>query len=228
VARATYIALELGQRDLRLPEVKNIADFYQISPVDLIENKISGQEATKNIKFKKKKGYVRQTNFALDQDKFRDVLLYVLEKVGAKPNVGETVIYKLLYFIDFDFYEKTGRSITDMNYVKLPYGPVPKQSQFLAVIQKMVDDRELEIVKTKIVNYEQKRYLPGKKADLRNLQADELEHINSELERLGNKNAREISDLSHKDTPWIASEIKQVIPYQLAMYRTSDTSVVSE
>lgn len=39
-------------------------------------------------------------------DKFKEVLLYVLGKVGSKPNVGETVLCKLLYFIDFDYYEK--------------------------------------------------------------------------------------------------------------------------
>ncbi len=37
--------------------------------------------------------------------KFKEVLLYILGKVGSLPNVGETVIYKLLYFIDFDYFE---------------------------------------------------------------------------------------------------------------------------
>jgi hypothetical protein len=37
---------------------------------------------------------------------FKEALLYILNKVGSKPNVGETVIYKLLYFVDFDYYEK--------------------------------------------------------------------------------------------------------------------------
>jgi len=48
----------------------------------------------------------------------RNVLLYILARVGAKPNVGETVLYKLLYFIDFDFYEKHGRSITGLSYIR--------------------------------------------------------------------------------------------------------------
>ena len=45
---------------------------------------------------------VPQKNF----QKFKEVLIYILNSVGAKPNIGETVIYKLLYFIDFDYYEK--------------------------------------------------------------------------------------------------------------------------
>ncbi len=38
--------------------------------------------------------------------KFKEVLLYVLSRLGNKPNIGETFLCKLLYFIDFDFYEK--------------------------------------------------------------------------------------------------------------------------
>jgi len=39
-------------------------------------------------------------------EKFKEVLLYILGKVGSKPNIGQTVLYKLLYFIDFNYYEK--------------------------------------------------------------------------------------------------------------------------
>ena len=35
-------------------------------------------------------------------DLFRQVILYVLDKVGGKPNIGETFLHKLLYLIDFD------------------------------------------------------------------------------------------------------------------------------
>ena len=57
--------------------------------------------------------------------KFKEVLLYILSKVGAKPNVGQTVIYKLLYFIDFDFYELYEEQILGLKYIKNTYGPTP-------------------------------------------------------------------------------------------------------
>ena len=50
--------------------------------------------------------------------KFKEVLLYILEKVGAKPNVGESVINKLLYFIDFDYYERFEENLTGATYIK--------------------------------------------------------------------------------------------------------------
>ena len=50
--------------------------------------------------------------------KFKEVLLYILEKVGSKPNVGMTVLYKLLYFIDFDYYEKFEEQLLGATYIK--------------------------------------------------------------------------------------------------------------
>jgi hypothetical protein len=50
--------------------------------------------------------------------KFKEVLLYILEKVGGKPNVGMTVLYKLLYFIDFDYYEKFEEQLIGATYIK--------------------------------------------------------------------------------------------------------------
>ncbi len=50
--------------------------------------------------------------------KFKETLLYLLTRVGGKPNVGETVLYKLLYFIDFDYYERYEEQLVGATYVK--------------------------------------------------------------------------------------------------------------
>ena len=39
-------------------------------------------------------------------------------------------------------------------------------------------------------------------------------HIDEELDRLSDKNATELSDLSHKDVPWVASEEGKLIDYE--------------
>jgi hypothetical protein len=55
---------------------------------------------------RKAKAQVRINAPQKNLQKFKEVLLYLLDKVGSKSNVGEGVVYKLLYFIDFNFYEK--------------------------------------------------------------------------------------------------------------------------
>ena len=69
-------------------------------------------------------------------EKFKQVFLYVLQQVGAKPNVGETVLYKLLYFIDFDFYEKHEEQLMGLTYIKNTHGPTPRE--FKVVVDEMV------------------------------------------------------------------------------------------
>ena len=49
---------------------------------------------------------------------FRQVILYVLNKVGNEPNVGEKVLHKLLYFIDFDYYEKFEENLMGETYIR--------------------------------------------------------------------------------------------------------------
>ncbi len=39
--------------------------------------------------------------------------------------LGKTKLYKLLYFLDFEHFKQTGRSVTGLNYSAWPMGPVP-------------------------------------------------------------------------------------------------------
>lgn len=228
IARATYAGLEKGRRDPNLAEIRSIAEFYQIAPSDLIDGTIGDvHESIAPYSFFEKEAGItpREINPEVNSEKLREVLLYVLEKVGAKPNVGETVLYKLLYFIDFDYYEKYGQSITGLTYVRNHYGPTPVLQTFSSIVDSMKLANELEVIETPYFSHKQKKYLPTVKPSLEKLNAKELDHINDELTRLADKSATELSELSHKDTPWLASKDKEVIDYQLAMYRTDATSV---
>lgn len=67
----------------------------------------------------------------------------------------------------------------------------------------MIDKGELEQVKSKYFQHDQKKYLPRRAADLKILSAQEIQHIDDVLARLSWKNAKELSDYSHSDTPWL-------------------------
>ena len=67
----------------------------------------------------------KNENPKFDKEKFKQILLYLIEKCGSKINVGKTVIYKLLYFIDFDFYELNEEYLTGELYRKIEHGPAP-------------------------------------------------------------------------------------------------------
>jgi uncharacterized phage-associated protein len=156
-------------------------------------------------------------------EKLKNVLLYITQKIGALPNVGQTVLYKILYFCDFDYYEKFEQQLTGARYIRNHYGPTP--IAFAKIVKEMVEDGEIEEVKTKYFNKEQTKYFPVLEPDLSVLSGQELNHIDETIERLGGMTATELSKLSHKDVPWIVTEEGKEIPYETAFYRTSETSV---
>jgi transcriptional regulator with XRE-family HTH domain len=226
MARATYANLETGKRSPTLEQINSIAALFGVSPSGLVEDKVySPKQPIKEIKLAESTQDIRPRDVVKAKvETLREILLYVLDKVGAKPNVGETVLYKLLYFIDFDYYEKTGKSITGLTYIRNHHGPTP-MATFGSVVKAMKDAGELEVIDTKYFNYNQKKYLPVKKPRLENVTADELQHVDEVLNRLSDKTASELSSLSHRDMPWLATKENQKIEYQLAMYRTTETTV---
>ena len=227
VSRPTYLLMEKGEKDLTLSQAKIVADIYGITLDSLIKGdpteqfEISVKKSAKEVTQKEESIRISVPQKRLD--KFREVLLYVLEKVGGKSNVGMGVIYKLLYFIDFDYYEKYEDQLVGATYIKNHFGPTPVE--FIKVAKQMIDCDELEEVKSKYFEKEQTKYLPHRSADLSKLSAQEIKHIDDVLARLSDKNASEMRDYSHKDVPWIVAEDGKPIEYESVFYRTGDTSV---
>jgi transcriptional regulator with XRE-family HTH domain len=227
LARATYASLEAGRRPPNLDEMNKLAEYYQIAVSALIDGAVSVMDEPV-VEYRRASAVEdivpREIDPKVKPEKLREVLLYVLGKVGGKPNVGETVLYKLLYFIDMDYYEKYGQSITGLTYIHNTYGPSPV-SDFRAVVDDMREHHELDIIETKFFSNTQKKYLPQVAPDLNKLSASEIKHIDAELVRLGDKNATEMSDLSHKDTPWIVAHQGKPIDYRDTFYRSAVTAV---
>ncbi len=155
--------------------------------------------------------------------KFKEVLLYILYKVGSKPNIGETVLYKLLYFIDFDYYEKYEEQLIGATYVKNRYGPTPLE--FKKIIENMTKEKEIDKVVSKYFEYPQTKYLPLRKPDFTKLNAAEIALVDEVLNKLSDMNARQISDYSHNDVPWLTTEENKTIEYESVFYRTPSYSV---
>ncbi len=204
MSRPTLARLESGNRTLTVPEDVKLRELFGV-----INNAIySGVRADipkKNI------------------EKFKQVLLYVTNKVGAQANVGMTVLYKLLYFIDFDYYEKYEEQMMGLTYFKNTYGPAPRE--FLPVVNEMKVDGLIEEIKAKHFMHDQRKFLPVKSPDLSLLSGNELKMIDSVLAKYADKSATELTRLSHLDTPWDVAEMGEDLKYEHAFYRTEEFSV---
>lgn len=156
-------------------------------------------------------------------EKFKQVFLYLLQRVGAKPNVGQSVLYKLLYFIDFDYYEKHEKQLMGLTYIKNTFGPTPRE--FKKVVDAMISEGLVDEVITKHFQHTEKKYLPVVEPNLSRLSGDEMSMINSVLDRYSSKSASQLSQLSHEDTPWQMAEDQENIEYEYAFYRPDRLSV---
>jgi len=225
VSRPTYIQIEKGQRDLTIPEARKLASIFSLSLEDLIAKStpLYPQISLEKEGPKEAENSVRIVMPRANVEKFKEVLLYVLSKVGAKPNIGETALYKLLYFIDFDFYERFEQQLTGARYMKNHYGPTP--IEFKKVVEEMEERGEIEKVRSSYFQFDQKKLLPHREPNLKNLSAQEIKHIDEVLARLSDKNANELSDYSHSDIPWKVHKPGELISYESVFYRDQEHSV---
>lgn len=227
ISRPTYMQIEKGERDVTVSEAKKLAEIFDLSLNDFLT------EREPFIVVRLEKGEDQQVDtkeeirISVPQknlEKFKEVLLYILSKVGGKPNVGETVLYKLLYFIDFDYYEKFEEQLMGATYIKNHHGPTPVE--FKLIVDNMIKEGEVIQVKGRYFNYPQRKYLAIREPDLTKLKdARELQHIDEVLARLGERNATELRKYSHEDVPWIIAKDGKPLDYEAVFYRTTKTSV---
>ena len=217
VLRATVSQMENGERKILADELIKLSEVLNTSVPYLIALEDQPEIFLEEGVEKMPKSEMRINVPAKNLKKFREVLLYILGEVGSKPNIGETVIYKLLYFIDFDYYEKYEEQLIGATYIKNTHGPTP--IEFQKIVNKMMEDQEIEKVKSTYFAFPQTKYLPRRKANLAELKANEMELIKEVLCRLSDMNASQISEYSHNDVPWLTTENGKKIKYESVFYR---------
>jgi transcriptional regulator with XRE-family HTH domain len=223
ISRTSLSQIENGSRKICAEELKAFSEVFHV-PVDYLFNHDKEPSVIIDISVKKEeKPQIRISVPQVKLEKFKEVLLYILNKAGSRPNVGETVIYKLLYFSDFDFYEKYEEQLIGASYLKNEFGPTP--CEFKKIVEIMIEDDEIEEITTSYHGYSQKKYLPLREADLSKLMAHEADMIDKVLSKLAEKNASQISDYSHGDVPWLVTPDGELIDYESVFYRTTPYSV---
>lgn len=154
---------------------------------------------------------------------FRQVILYVLDRVGELPETGETVLHKLLYFIDFDFYEKYEESLMGETYIKNHFGPT--SVNLGRELRWMEDSGVIERGMRKRHNRNQRWARVLNRPVLVDLSSRQLEHIDGVLEKHSGKSATEFTEYSHGDIPWKCADDNQPISYESVFYRGEEYSV---
>ena len=110
ISRPSLVQIELGKRSVDVFEMQLLASVLGFSMDEFLSaNFMTTAEPevayfTKNTKHKER---VSIPNF--DFLKFKNTLLYIIEKTAGKVNINESILFKILYLIDFNNYEIVGQ-----------------------------------------------------------------------------------------------------------------------
>ena len=160
---------------------------------------------------------------SLQRKKYQNAILYLCRKLKGEVR-GKKKLAKLLYFADFDLYEKSQKSITGDVYRALPMGPVPAA----------LEDITAEMVKKDMLRVtevaEREGYNPTEvyknisTPDMSIFTDEEKNILDRVAVKYGHLTGKQLEELSHAEAPYIGTELKKEIPYELAFYRGTDFS----
>lgn len=147
-----------------------------------------------------------------NEEKFRELILYISQQCASDPTFGATKLNKILYFADFLSYAARGESITGLAYQKLPNGPAPKR--LLPIREKMIDERILGIQEIVLQSgHVQKRTVNLRPPKTAIFTGDEIAVVDTVIAALKNLKAEGVSELSHRMVGWKVARDNEEIPY---------------
>ena len=84
----------------------------------------------------------------INEKKYKNAVLFFANKI-RNGTLGKLKIMKLLYYLDFDFFEKYGRSVTGDQYLRFELGPVPRMAE---KILRGMEGKQSKLVKRKVAD----------------------------------------------------------------------------
>ena len=133
-----------------------------------------------------------------------------------KGNLYKTKLFKLLFYADMHYFKEYTKSISGMNYVHYPYGPVPRNYNLLLGLMEKSGAITISDVDNiygcgEVINAN------SEYADNGHLSDDEREVLGMVIKKYGKLSAGDISECSHKEKGYIETRDMELISYKYAM-----------
>ena len=138
------------------------------------------------------------------------IMMFCLSEPQSK-----TKLNKLLFYSDFCHYKNHGVGVSGLRYVHLPYGPVP--NRFELYFGNLCElENSITIEERCFGEYSGEFIRTTNSIDRSALSRDELKTVNDIWEKLKNMNARQISELSHREVAYSSTREREFISYDYA------------
>lgn len=153
----------------------------------------------------------------INDKKYRNLILFFAGKI-KNGTLGKLKIMKLLYFLDFDYFEKYGLSVSGDEYLRFDNGPVPRMAE--KILKEMIG-KDIKITKRKIgLGLNDQQHIEAlKDFDMNLFSKEELLMMEETANKWERFSGSDMKNASHGEAPWIATKPNGVIDYNLAYYR---------
>ncbi len=156
----------------------------------------------------------------LDTEKLNNLILYIASHPEVR-SLGDTKLYKLIYFSDTSNLREHGKSITGSEYIKYKHGPVPSRAE-----KSVKHLKRSGYIQTKLVKHGQ--YMRNdikalKDPDTSMFTPEELQQMDEMCKTLGKKTAATLSRISHDEPSWACAEMLDKMSQDLMMYGAEES-----
>ncbi len=162
--------------------------------------------------------YIKSDQFSgfkeFDYNKFVEMIRYFAKNLRGK--LYKTKLFKLLYYTDMYYFKDYTKSMSGMNYLHFPYGPVPRNYSLLLGLMEKTGAISITDVENMHGNGEV--IIANEDYEDRGCLLDEeLEVLNNVINKYGKLSAGAISECSHKEKGYIETKDMELISYKYAM-----------
>jgi len=164
----------------------------------------------------------------LSEKKLKELIVYISTKCAEDTTFAKTKLNKILFFSDFLYYCKTGKSISGQSYIHLQYGPVPKEMKF--TLEEM-ENKDIAIAISQSGPFIQKRVVALREPNLDLFEPDMVSHVDGIIQQVCFEKqirATWLSRYSHNFMGWLVTKEGEEIPYQTVFLKNKDQQVITE
>lgn len=193
MSRASYIALEKGTKELSLAEAIALTNLFGITIDELVQS------------------------VAPNHEKYRELILaYLREAKGSKIALKKTKLANLLYLTDFSWYYNFDKSMSDITYRKIAFGPVA--DSYFRLLEEMEQEGVInikQIYRDDYHMYEIEETRASAKKLFLLLSKKELGHVHKIWQQWEKASTAEITKFVCDQKPYQDSVLGEIIDYAL-------------
>ncbi len=148
-----------------------------------------------------------------NKEKLKEIIWFISRNYNSR--LFETKLWKLLFFSEADYYQKYGRPISGVPYIKNTHGPTPSHPASKKVLEGLSRNGYL-------AKNSDGTFVATKDLEIKHLTSQEMDSIRSTCEKYFQLSTTDICLLAHKDPVYLAAEKNGLVDFSFVRYREDE------